>query len=227
MFTDLSKAFDCIYHELLIAKLSAYGFSTKSLNLIRDYLCERKQRTKIGECYSTWHEIVYGVPQGSVLGPLLFNIYINDLFLFSQDFYMCNYADDCSPYESSLSLNDTIQKLEDDCSHLINWYHNNYLKPNPDKWHLLLSKVGNEQFIIIENKKIMNSSEENILGVYFDNKLNFNHHLRKLCKKASLKLHALARLSSFMSVKQSYYDCIYSLTIQLLSTDLDVPLQGH
>ena len=202
VLTDLSKAFDCISHELLIAKLSAYGFSTKSLNLIRDYLCERKQRTKIGESYSMWHEIVYGVPQGSVLGPLLFNIYINDLFLFSQDFFMCNYADDCSPYESSLSLNDTIQKLEIDCSQLINWYHNNYLKPNPDKWHLLLSKVGNDQFITIENKKIMNSSEKKLLGVYFDNKLNFNYHLRKLCKKASQKLHALTRLSSFMSVKQ-------------------------
>ena len=174
MLTDLSKAFDCISHELLIAKLSAYGFSTKSLNLIRDYLCERKQRTKIGESYSTWHEIVYGVPQGSVLGPLLFNIYINDLFLFSQDFSMCNYADDCFPYESSFSLNDTIQKLENDCSQLINWYHNNYLKPNPDKWHLLLSKAGNDQFITIENKKIMNSSEKKLLGVYFDNKLNFN-----------------------------------------------------
>ena len=115
---------------------------------------------------------------------------------------MCNYADDCSPYESSLSVNDTIQKLEIDCSQLINWYHNNYLKPNPDKWHLLLSKVGNDQFITIENKKIMNSSEKKLLGVYFDNKLNFNYHLRKLCKKASQKLHALTRLSSFMSVKQ-------------------------
>ena len=156
----------------------------------------------IGERFSTWREIIYGVPQGSILGPLLFNIYINDLFLFTEDFSICNYADDCSPYESSLSLNDTIQKLEIDCSRLINWYHNIYLKPNPDKWPLLLCKVGNEQFIFIENKKIMNSSEENILGVYFDNKLNFNYQLRKLCKKASLKLHALALLSSFMSVKQ-------------------------
>ena len=202
VLTDLSKAFDCISHELLIAKLSAYGFSINSLNLINDYLSGRKQRTKVSESFSTWREIVYGVPQGSVLGPLLFNIYISDLFLFSQDFQLCNYADDCSPYEASVSLDNVIQKLENDCSQLINWYRNNYLKPNPDKWHLLLSKVGNDQFINIENKRIINTSEEKMLGVQFDNKLNFNNHVRKLCKKASQKLHALTRLCNFMSINQ-------------------------
>ena len=142
--TDLSKAFDCISHDLLIAKLQSCGFSINSLSLIKDYLSDRIQRKKIGETLSMWREIVYGVPQGSILGPLLFNIYINDIFLFSHSFNIANYADDCSLYEFTGSIDDVIQKLENDSRILMNWDEINYLKPNPDKWHLLLSEIGGD-----------------------------------------------------------------------------------
>ena len=202
LLTDLSKAFDCISHDLLLAKLHVYGFSKQSLNLVSNYLCDRIQRTKIGEKYSTWRNVIYGVPQGSILGPLLFNIYINDLFLFSQHFNMTNYVDDCSPYEFSGSIDDVILKLQNDSLCLLEWYESNYLKPNPDKWHLLLSDKGDNYSILIGTEVISNSMDEKILGVYFDNKLNFNTHLTKLCKKASQKLHALTRVSNFMSITQ-------------------------
>ena len=81
VLTDLSKAFDCIDHELLIAKLYAYGFDNSSLTFLYSYLSERKQRTKINSSFICWAEILFGVPQGSVMRPLLFNAYICDLFL--------------------------------------------------------------------------------------------------------------------------------------------------
>ena len=202
LLTDLSKAFDCITHDLLIAKLHAYGFTKISLKLISNYLCDRTQRTKICDKFSSWCKIIYGVPQGSIFGPLVFNICVNDLFLFSQNFSVANYDDDCSPYEFIGSIDEIILKLQHDSLRLNEWYQSNYLKPNPDIWHLFLSDKDDNYSIDIGNDLISNSTDEIILGIYCDNKLNFNTHLMELCKKSSQKLHALARVSNLMSIKQ-------------------------
>ena len=118
---------------------------------------------------------------------------------FSDEFQMMNFADDCSPYNFSLSINYVIHTLEKQTTLLIEWYKCNYLKPNPDKWHLILSEMEFTVVANVGNKRIFNINNEKVLGVYFDNKLNFEYHSGKLCKKASQKLHALAKVSSFMS----------------------------
>ena len=93
LLTDLSKAFDSIPHDLFIAKLEAYGFQTDVLNLVYDYLSHRKQRVKINEAFSCWKDIEYDVPQGSILGLLLLNIHLCDLFYFLEDLDIASYAD--------------------------------------------------------------------------------------------------------------------------------------
>ena len=80
LLTDLSKAFDCLLHDLLISKLAAYVFLYHSLVFIQSYLSERQQRTKVNNTYNIYSDILYDVPQGSILGPLLFNVYISDMF---------------------------------------------------------------------------------------------------------------------------------------------------
>ena len=93
LLTDFSTAFDCIPHDLIIAKLAAYGFDTNALKLIHNYLSNRKKRVKVSSTYSIWKDIVYGVPQGSMLRPLLSNIYLCDLFFFQENTDIASFAD--------------------------------------------------------------------------------------------------------------------------------------
>ena len=93
MLTDLRKAFGCLNHELLVAKLNAYGFTLPALKLVHDYLLNRKQRTRVNNSYSPRFKMLFGIPQVSILGPLLFNIFLADLFFILSEIDIANYAD--------------------------------------------------------------------------------------------------------------------------------------
>ena len=180
--------------------MHAYGFSHEALTLINDYLTNRQQRVKVNGSFSSWKNVTLGVPQGSVFGPLLFNIYINDLLLFIQNADICNYADNTTIYTCDKNMRDITHRLEHDCSVALEWFADNFMKLNADKCHLLVLRQSTNEPVTVRigNSEVVNSSQEKLLGVQIDNKLSFDNHVSKLFQKASNKLYAHARISPYM-----------------------------
>ena len=164
---------------------------------MQSYLSHRKQRTKIDLEFSSWEEILFGVPQGSILGPLLFNIFLCDLFFIMNEVDFASYADDNTPFFVGNDLDEVIFKLQSASKTLFQRFADNQMKANPDKCHLICSS-NLKTSIMIENRQTHNSTGEKLLCVFFDNKLTFQLHLDNICKKAAHKLNAISRITPYM-----------------------------
>ena len=200
---DLSKAYDCLPHDLLIAKLAAYGVDFNSLSLLYDYLSKRLHRVKVGTSFSEWLELVFGVPQGSILGPLLFNIFLNDLFFFIQEADICNFADDNSLYASGHCQAEVSSILQRESSNVLYWFKINSMVANPAKFQVMFlgKKVEEEVDISIDGVNLKSTCCVKLLGVTIDCKLSFRSHVKTLCKTASQKVKALFRIRPYLNIR--------------------------
>ena len=167
IFTDLSKAFDFICHDLLIAKLNSYGFDRNALKLISDYLSDRLPETKAGSSFRAYLDIIYGVPQGSILESLLFNIDLCDLFFedYSSDF--ASFADDTTPYDCGPTLNEVMSNHETTTEKMFEWFSLNNLKVSASKCHLFLSPYQPVP-VNIKGSIIESSNCEKVLEICID-----------------------------------------------------------
>ena len=154
---DMSKAFDCILHDLLIAKLAAYGLSEDALMYILSYLSNRKQCVRINDTYSEFENIIMGVPQGSILGPLLFNLSIKDLFFFILIASVHNFADDNTLSAFAQNVSKLINILQSESEVISDWFKKKQMTVNSYRFQVIIinKKKGdhtNENLLLILNK---------------------------------------------------------------------------
>ena len=180
IFTNLSKTFDTMNHDLLIAKLGAYSFQEDALVFMKSSFTNRRQRVRVNSYFSMPDEIISGVPQGSILGPLIFNIFLNDLFFLVGNSDVSNYADDNMLYSSGDELEKVKQTLRQDFEIVAKWFYVNYMVLNSSKCQFMsLGQNSVNETFVYDNIEMKNSKKEKILGVIIDNKLRFESQVKK------------------------------------------------
>ena len=160
---DLSKVFDTINHELLLVKLNVHGFVKQALLIIHIYLKNRQHREKASNKFSSWRCLFQEVSQGSILGHLLFDIYLTDLFLFLKDVNFCKSAEDATPFLCDKRIENVLKLLEENVEFALYWLENNYKKLNTDKYHLLTPfrhqiPVGSYETVLLIQSSLSNQS---------------------------------------------------------------------
>ena len=216
VFIDLKKAFDTVNHQILLLKLEHYGIRNESLKWFHSYLLDRKQYVSINGTKSDITTVKCGVPQGSVLGPLLFLLYINDLPNISSKLKIFLFADDTNIYLDSNDLNKLEYDMNKELKNLFNWLGVNRLSLNIDKTNFVLFHSINKPKISITIKinklAILEVKYVKYLGILIDKHLSFKQHINELNKKIARSTGILFKLKPFVTPKiliDVYYAIIY------------------
>ena len=206
---DMSKAFDSIRHDILLSKLQNLDFSQGALDWFQSYLSNRQQCVRIGDAVSKVLPLEFGVPQGSILGPVLFTIYVNDLLSVPKRCLSASYVDDCKLYLSfsPAELPTSILALNEDLTRISQWCCKNSLLINPDKTKVLavglpqLLKKLSSFSITLFDKEITPVPVVKDLGVLLDTRLSYNQHITEIASKCLFKLYQINRIKHLLDRK--------------------------
>ena len=205
VFIDLRKAFDTVNHEFLCNKLSSYGIKNKNLDWIKNYLFNRTQQTLVNGAVSESLPVQYGVPQGSVLGPLLFLVYVNDMSQILTHVNHCLYADDTVLYISGKEIREMVELLQEDLGTYSNWCSKNFLTLNVKKTKYVIfgtsqrTKSINNCELYLNGAKLFREPYYKYLGITLDSHLSYKQHIDQCAKIVSHKIYLLTKIRRFVS----------------------------
>ena len=199
VFLDVAKAFDCINHNILLSKLPFYGVDGNILNWFKSYLSNCQKFVRIGSDVSAWSSVTIGVPQGSILGPILFQLYINDLPTVVKYSDINIYADDTEIHYCSDQINDLHVKIQSDLDRINDWLNCNCLLGNSDKTVAMLAGprrrvINKELNVFLNAKKLVCVDKVKYLGVILDRFLSWEDHILDIIHSARYKVFTLCRL---------------------------------
>lgn len=207
VLVDFRKAFDLVDHQILLSKLKLYGIDNKTLSWFNTYLSQRQQQVSVNGCKSVLETVTCGVPQGSILGPLLFLLFINDLPLYTENVSTDMYADDTTLFDIQFSLETIEQNLQVALNQLHAWCKNNGMLLNSSKTKVMLVTTSQKRQRLSAvdlklhymNESLQMVSSDKILGVHVDNNLNWTDHVKNTSKKISSNIWLLSKLKHYLS----------------------------
>ena len=218
VFLDLSKAFDTVNHHILLHKLEHYGITSTTLNWFRSYLEHRKQYVNFKSANSEATSVSYGVPQGSILGPLLFLLYINDLPNASSILHSILFADDTNLFFSHSDLTQATDIMNRELYNTTQWLNSNRLSLNVKKTHFMVFKTPRKLIdtsnisIQISDESISQTKASKFLGIIIDENLTWKTHMNDIARKVAKNIGIINKVKTIFSERMLlmlYFTMIY------------------